>query len=108
MKLQISFTYDGVKYRQTIDENDIDIEHYDYMWGWWFGENSNELANLHYIEKDNENELIFEVTADKKWVEEKNDYIICGEGIYINVYQNTYEDNYCAKIDTNEIEVLYA
>lgn len=108
MKLQISFTYDGVKYRQTIDENDIDIEHYDYMWDWWFGENDNELANLHYIKKDNENELIFEVTADKKWVEEKDDYIICGEGIYINVYPNTYEDNYCAQIDTNEIEVLYA
>lgn len=108
MKLQISFIYDGVKYRQTIDENDIDMEHYDDIWDWWFGENSNELADRHYIDKDDENELIFEVTADKKWIDEKNDSIISADNIYINVYENTYEDDYCTQIDIDEIEVLYA
>ena len=108
MKLQISFTYDGVKYRQTIDENDIDMGHYDDIWDWWFGENKNELADRHYINKSDMDELVFEVTADKKWIEEKDDYIICGEGIYINVYPNIYEDDYCDIIENNEIEVLYA
>lgn len=105
MKLQISFTYDGVKYRQTIDENDIDMAHYDDIWDCWFGENDNELADRHYKDKD-ENELVFEVTADKKWVDEKNDYIISGEGLYINVYKNNYEDDFCAQIE--DVEVLYA
>ena len=108
MKIQINFEYNGVKYRQTIDENDIDMAHYDDMWDWWFGENENELADRHYIDKDEENELIFEVTADKKWIDEKNDYIVCADNIYINVYKNNYEDDYCAQIETKDIEVLYA
>lgn len=105
MKIQINFEYNSVKYRQTIDEKDVDMGHYDDMWDWWFGENDNELANIHYIEKDNKNELIFEVTADKKWIAEKNDYIISGDGLYINVYENNYEDDFCAQIE--EVEVLY-
>lgn len=107
MKLQISFEYENVKYRYTIDEQDIDMEHYDDMWDYWIGENGNELADRHYIDKDEENELIFEVTANKKYIEENDAVIICGEEIYINVYPNTYEDDYVEQINTEDIEVLY-
>lgn len=106
MKIQINFEYNGVKYRQTIDENDIDMAHYDDIWDWWFGENDNELADRHYKDKDDEHELVFEVTADKKWMDEKNDYIISGEGLYINVYKNNYEDDFCTQIE--DVEVFYA
>ena len=41
MKIQINFEYNGVKYRKTIDENDIDMAHYDDIWDCWFGENDN-------------------------------------------------------------------
>lgn len=105
MKIQINFEYNGVKYRQTIDENDIDMTHYEDMWDWWFGENDNELADRHYKDKDDEYELVFEVTADKKWIDEKNYYIMSGECLYINVYKNNYADNLCEQID--DVEVLY-
>ena len=109
MKIQITFTYKGVKYRKTINEHEIDMEHYDEIWDTWFGENENELADRHYEEKDDETEMVFEVTADKKCVnDEYGLYVICGEGIYINVYPNVYIDNYCEQINADEIEVLYA
>lgn len=108
MKIQITFTYNGVKYRKTINENEIDMEHYDEIWDTWFGENENELANRHYEEKDDETEMVFEVTADKKCVnDEYGLYVICGEGIYINVYPNCYRDDYVEQINADEIEVLY-
>ena len=76
MKIQITFTYKGVKYRKTI--------------------------------KDDETEMVFEVTADKKCVnDEYGLYVICGEGIYINVYPNCYRDDYVEQINADEIEVLY-
>lgn len=109
MKIQITFTYKGVKYRKTINENEIDMQHYDELWDTWFGENENELADRHYEEKDDETEMVFEVTADKKCVnDEYGLYVICGEGIYINVYPNTYRDDYVEQINADEIEVLYA
>ena len=108
MKIQITFTYNGVKYRKTINENEIDMEHYDEIWDTWFGENENELADRHYEEKDDETEMVFEVTADKKCVnDEYGLYVICGEGIYINVYPNCYRDDYVEQINADEIEVLY-
>lgn len=108
MKIQITFTYKGVKYRKTINENEIDMQHYDEIWDTWFGENENELADRHYEEKDDETEMVFEVTADKKCVNnEYGLYVICGEGIYINVYPNCYRDDYVEQINADEIEVLY-
>ena len=109
MKIQITFTYNNVKYRQTIDENNVDMERYEDIWDYWFGENDNELAKRHYKEKDDEDELVFEVTANKKCVNDKYGlYVICGEGIYVNVYANAYSDDYYEQIHTDEIEVLYA
>ena len=108
MKIQITFTYNNVKYRKTINEHEIDMEHYDEIWDTWFGENENELADRHYEEKDDETEMVFEVTADKKCVnDEYGLYVICGEGIYINVYPNCYRDDYVEQINADEIEVLY-
>ena len=108
MKIQITFTYNNVKYRKTINEHEIDMEHYDDIWDTWFGENDNELANRYYEDKDDETELVFEVTADKKCVNDKYGlYVICGEDMYINVYPNSYADDYCDQINTDEIEVLY-
>ena len=84
------------------------MEHYDEIWDTWFGENENELADRHYEEKDDETEMVFEVTADKKCVNnEYGLYVICGEGIYINVYPNCYRDDYVEQINPDEIEVLY-
>ena len=84
------------------------MEHYDEIWDTWFGENENELADRHYEEKDDETEMVFEVTADKKCVnDEYGLYVICGEGIYINVYPNCYRDDYVEQINADEIEVLY-
>ena len=52
--------------------------------------------------------MVFEVTADKKCVnDEYGLYVICGEGIYINVYPNCYRDDYVEQINADEIEVLY-
>ena len=108
MKIQITFTYKSVKYPKTINEHEIDMEHYDEIWDTWFGENENELADRHYEEKDDETEMVFEVTADKKCVNnEYGLYVICGEGIYINVYPNCYRDDYVEQINPDEIEVLY-
>lgn len=109
MKIQITFTYNGVKYRKTINEHGIDMQHYDDIWDTWFGENENELADRYYEDKDDETELVFEVTANKKCVNDKYGlYVICGEGIYVNVYANAYSDDYYEQIHTDEIEVLYA
>ena len=109
MKLQITFTFQNVKYRKTLNECNVDMEHYEDRWDTWFGENDNELANRYYEDKDNETELVFEVTANKKCVnEEYGLYVMCGEDIYINVYPNPYADEYCDQINADEIEVLYA
>ena len=107
MKIQITFTYKGVKYRKTINEHEIDMEHYDEIWDTWFGENENELADRHYEEKDDETDMVFEVTADKKCVNDRYRlYVIYGEGNYINVYPNCYRDDYVEQINADEIEVI--
>ena len=46
MKIQITFTYNNVKYRKTIDENNVDMEHYEYLWDYWFGYSANNLGNI--------------------------------------------------------------
>lgn len=107
MKIQVSFNYNSVPYKFTIDENDIDMTHYDDIWDYWIGENDNELNGKRYVDKDEEHELIFEFTSNKVWIEEKQDYIISGDEIYVNVYENTFEDDYCDQI-IEDIEVLYA
>lgn len=104
MKLQISFDYNGATYQFTIDEAEIDMNHYDEIWDYWCDENENELASAMF-HRDKDNCVVFEVTADKKWIEEKQGYIISGENIYINVYKNIYDDDYCAQIE--KVEVLY-
>ena len=46
MKIQITFTYNNVKYRKTINENNDDMEHYDYLWDYWFGENDKDRKSV--------------------------------------------------------------
>lgn len=108
MKIQISFKYKDKKYKYTIDENDLDMGHYAEMWDWWTSENNNEI---HYPAKDEEYEMNFEVTADKKFITDTNGEehaIICGEGLYINIYENVDADQYCDQIFAEDIEILYA
>lgn len=107
MKLQISFAYNNTKYQYTINETDIDYKHYDDCWDWWIGENSNELNRKGYIDKDDENEMVFEIVANKHFRDENDtNGIITGEDMFINVYENNYEDNYYDVI--YDVEVLYA
>lgn len=108
MKLQISFTYNSVRYQYTISEKDIDMNHYDDVWNYWVGENNNELNGKGYIDKDEEDELVFEITANKKWIDTAKVYIISGEDIYINAFKNNFEDDYCDQNFDEKIEVLYS
>ena len=81
MKIQITFTYNNVKYRKTINEHGIDMQHYDDIWDTWFGENDNELANRYYEDKDMKPKMVFEVTATRSVSMKNMLYVICGEDI---------------------------
>ena len=108
MKIQISFKYKDKKYQYTIDENDIDMTHYDTSWDWWVGENDNEI---HYPIKGEEDEMNFEITADKKFITDnsgKEHEIISGDSLYINIYENVDADIFCDQICEEDIEILYA
>jgi hypothetical protein len=108
MKIQISFNYKDKDYKYTIDEDDVDMTHYDEIWDWWVGENDNEVV---YPLKDGDDELNFEITADKKFITNADGELcemICGDGLYVNVYENVDTDEYCDQIFDWNIEILYA
>lgn len=104
MKIQISFTYNAKCFKYTISDKFVDMTHYDNLWDYWFSENDNEIA---YPLMDEENEKVFEVTAHKVFTKDDLIPLISGRGLYINVYKNTFEDDYCDQI-LGDIEVLYA
>lgn len=104
MNIIISFNYRSKKYQYTINDCLIDMTHYDDVWDFWVGENNND--NQYYDFKNEEQELVFEVTANKKFTD-NNKELISGDGIYINVYANIYADEYMDIINRDEIEVLY-
>lgn len=106
MKLIVSFTYYSVKYRFTINEDDIDKTHYEDLWDYWVGENDNELV---HSDNDNNDEdgLVFEITGNKLFVSKDEEPIISGNGIYINVYDNEDADDYTCQI-TSDIDARCA
>lgn len=107
MKIQVRFYYDR-EYQFTIDENKIDMNHYDEIWDYWIGENDNELNDKSYVDKDEENEKVFEITANKHFFDDDKE-CISGDGMYINIYANNDEDVPDDLILLNKKhEVLYA
>lgn len=107
MKIQVRFYYDR-EYQFTIDENDIDMTHYDEDWDYWIGENDNELNDKYYVDKDEENERVFEISAKKHFFDNGKE-CISGDGMCINIYTNNNEDVPDNLILLNKKhEVLYA
>lgn len=108
MKIQISFNFKDKEYKYTIDEDNVDMSHYEEIWDWWVGENDNEVI---YPLKDGDDELNFEITADKKFITNADGEIcevICGNNLYVNVYENVDADEYGDQIFDCGIEILYA
>lgn len=107
MKIQVRFYYKK-EYQFTIDENDIDMTHYDEIWDYWVGENDNELNDKFYVDKDEENERVFEISAKKHFFDDGKE-CISGDGLYVNIYANNNEDETENVVNPNEIpEILYA
>ena len=104
MNIIISFRYRSKKYQYTINDDMVDMTHYDDIWDFWVSENDNEYQ--YYNIKNEEEELVFEVTAHKKFTDGGKE-LISGDGIYINAYANTYADDCMEIINGDEIEVLY-
>lgn len=104
MEIVIEFKYRNKAYQYTIREDMVDMGHYDEIWDYWFGENDNEYG--YYDCQDEEDELVFEVTANKKFTDDGKE-LISGDGLYINVYENVHEDDYIDVLRGDEINVLY-
>lgn len=70
--IELLFQYKGIWYCERIYLHNIDSNHYEEIWDYWFGNSA----------EDDEPELVFEVTANKT----------CGhftlDDLYINVYEN--------------------
>lgn len=70
--IELLFQYNDIWYCERIYLHNIDPNHYENMWDYWFGNSS----------EDEEPDLIFEVTANKE-----NGHFTLDE-LYINVYEN--------------------
>lgn len=75
--IEIAFIYRKELYVERIYTKDIDKNHYENMWDWWFGNK----------ESDTYPDLVFELTADKN-----SDGKLTTENMYINVYENEDSD----------------
>lgn len=75
--IDIAFYYEKILYVERIYTDQIDKDHYENMWDWWFGCKKND---------DNPN-LVFELTGNKN---EEGQFIT--EDMYINVYAKEYDD----------------
>lgn len=75
--IEIAFIYRKELYVERIYTKDIDKNHYENMWDWWFGNK----------ESDTSPDLVFELTADKN-----SDGKLTTENMYINVYENEDSD----------------
>lgn len=73
MKIQITFNYDGVDYRYTVNEDDVDMEAYDTTWDFDF--------HAH------QDKLIFRVVGDKRFINGKE--IITADNIRILVFRES-------------------
>lgn len=75
--IEIAFFYKKDLYVERIYTKDIDKNHYENMWDWWFGNK----------ESDAYPDLVFELTADKN-----SDGKLTTNNMYINVYENENSD----------------
>lgn len=73
MKIQITFNYDGVDYRYTVNEDDVDMEAYDTTWDFDF--------HAH------QDKLIFRVVGDKLFIDGKE--IISADNMRILVFRES-------------------
>lgn len=104
MTMTISFDYKGKNYEFEVSDDMVDMTHYDVVWDYWFYENDN-LINYYDI-KDEEEELVFEITADKVFFNGKD--LIGDNNIYINVYENVNADDYIDQIRKENIETKFS
>lgn len=82
--IEIAFFYDGELYVERIYTDQIDINHYESVWDWWFKSGEN----------DSNPNLVFELTAEKNI---ENKLTTCG--MYINVYKNEESNEPIKRID---------
>lgn len=73
MKIKITFNYNGVDYRYTVDEEDVEMDAYDTTWDFDF--------NAH------QDKLIFRVVGDKRFIDGKE--IITADNIRILVFRES-------------------
>lgn len=73
MKIQITFNYNGVDYRYTVDEEDVEMDAYDTTWDFDF--------------KAHQDKLIFRVVGDKRFIDGKE--IITPDNMRILVFRET-------------------
>lgn len=83
--IEIAFFYNKDLYVERIYTDQIDINHYESVWDWWFGAGKNDL---------NPN-LVFEITAEKN-IDNK----LTTNNMYVNVYANENENEPIERIDS--------
>lgn len=88
--VDIMFPFDGQTFIERINMGDVDPNHYDDLWDWWFSEQNN---------PGNEGKHTFELTADKH-----KDGNFAMTGMYINVYP-FMDDNIIKVIPTADIKI---
>lgn len=82
--IDVLFDYNGKTYCEPVYVDDIDLEHYDKVWDWWFRP---------YVDGSSDDDLNFELTADK------NPVGLWSMGnAYINVYKNVHADTPIATV----------
>lgn len=83
--IHIEFPYKNLIHHVNIPVKNLDIDHYETVWDWWF--RPDDMPRI---------KELFEVTGKKNKRNEPTVNDIC-----INVYANEYEDAPCCEIHTN-------
>lgn len=89
--IDILFPFKDEWYAERIYLDDVDMNHYDDLWDWWFGDTESKV--------DGDGTYDFELTADKH-----NDGGFAMTGMYINVYEHDC-DEIIATIHTENIKI---
>lgn len=85
MKIQVTFNYDGVDYRYTVDEEQVEMAKYDNVWCVVLFSRNNEFTPQKYMKETRDKDLFFKVIADKRFIDGKE--IITADNIRILVFR---------------------
>jgi hypothetical protein len=107
MKIQVTFNYDGVDYRYTVDEEQVEMAKYDNVWCVGLFSRYNEFDPQKHMKETRDKDLFFKVIADKRFIDGKS--IISGDNLRVLVYDR-YDETPLAIITNgeNNLDIQYA